>query len=286
MKRWNQLRATTLIMSLTVCATLPLQVVALFALVSLPARADDGGISFGGSPHLMKGHATVAMKDEVVKMDVQEKVIKVDCKFLFHNSGPACTVRMGFPDQGLGAAEPYQGDPVPTGPGLKATFLTYESWVDGKKVSTKLVPTNDRSLYWHTKTVTFKANSDCVIRDVYTLPPGAQMTSENGSYQQTYYVLHTGASWHGPIGRAEIIVSFAPGVVQAPIQLKALNSLPDKDLQRLKWSEFPQGTVIYEGPCVPKLDRNSLRFVRASFRPTKNDDLHLYYGFRLTTNMP
>jgi hypothetical protein len=286
MKRSKQFRAAMLLASLAVCAALPLQLIALFAFAAQPAFADDGGISFGGSPHLMKGHATVAMKDEVVKMDVQEKVIKVDCKFLFHNSGPACTVRMGFPDQGLGAAEPYQGDPVPIGPGLKATFLTYDSWVDGKKVSTKLVPTNDRSLYWHTKTVTFKANSDCVIRDVYTLPPGAQMTSENGSYQQTYYVLHTGASWHGPIGRAEIIITFAPQVVSTPIQLKALNSLPDKDLQHLKWSELPKGTIIYEGSCTPKLDGNSLHFVRASFRPTKSDDIHLYYGFHMTTNMP
>src|SRR5271168_2104093 len=88
--------------------------VAASAIVAPLARADDGGISFGGNPHLMNGHATVAMKDEVVKMDVHDKVIKVDCKFLFHNSGPTCTVRMGFPDQGLGAAEPYQGDPVPT----------------------------------------------------------------------------------------------------------------------------------------------------------------------------
>ena len=86
---------------------------AALALIVQAARADDGGISFGGSPHLLKGHATVAMKSEVVKMDVHDKVIKVDCRFLFHNSGPACTVRMGFPDEGTGAAEPYQGFPVP-----------------------------------------------------------------------------------------------------------------------------------------------------------------------------
>jgi hypothetical protein len=279
MKGWHQLKAKAAMSAIS------LLFAALLVFVAPAAVADDGGISFGGSPHLLKGHATVAMKDEVVKMDIQEKVIKVDCKFLFHNSGPACTVRMGFPDEGLGAAEPYQGDPVPTGPGLKATFLTYESWVDGKKVPTKLVPTNDRSLYWHTKTVTFKANSDCVIRDLYTLPPGAQVTSENGMYQQTYYVLHTGASWHGPIGRAEIIVNFAPGVVHAPIQLKAMNSLSDKSLEHLKWSELPEGTVIYEGPCAPKLDANNLRFVRANFLPTKSDDIHLYYAYRKLTNM-
>jgi len=270
MKRWRKLNVVMLIAALT--------------LVPPRAGADDGGISFGGNPHLLKGHATVAMKDEVVKMDVKDKVIKVDCKFVFHNSGPTCTVRMGFPDQGLGAAEPYQGDPVPT-KNLKATFLTYESWVDGKKVPTKLIPTDDRALYWHTKTVTFKGKSDCVIRDVYTLPPGGQVTNENGLYQQTYYVLHTGASWHGPIGRAEIIANFDPGVTHAPIQLKALKSLPDHDPGHLKWSTLPAGTIIYESPDAPKLDGNTLRFVRTNFVPNKNDDIHLYYAYRQLTNM-
>lgn len=255
------------------------------ALLEPLAHADDGGISFGGSPHLLKGHATVAMKDEVVKVDIHEKVINVDCKFLFHNSGPACTVRMGFPDEGKGAAEPYQGDPVPTGPNLHATFLTYQSWVNGKKVPTQLIPTNDRSLYWHAKTVTFKANSDSVIRDVYTLPPGAQVTSENGLYQQTYYVLHTGASWHGPIGRAEIIVNFDPATIHAPIHLTALGSLPKHSLEFLKWSTLPEGTIIYEGPSLPKLEGNSLRFVRTNFLPTTSDDIHLYYGYHKLTNM-
>lgn len=258
---------------------------AALAIIVQAARADDGGISFGGSPHLLKGHATVAMKSEVVKMDVHDKVIKVDCRFLFHNSGPACTVRMGFPDEGTGAAEPYQGFPVPRGPNLRATFLSYESWVNGKKVATKLIPTNDRSLYWHTKVVTFKANSDSVIRDVYTLPPGAQATSENGLYWQTGYVMHTGASWHGPIERAEIIVNMGPDVVKAPIQLKALNSLPEKKIEHLKWSTLPEGTVIYDGLCCPKVDGNTLRFVRTNFRPTTNDDIHLCYGYHPLTNL-
>ncbi len=100
-----------------------------------PSSADDGGISFGGSPHLLKGHKSVSMRTEQIRIDVHEKIINVDCKFVFHNDGPACTVRMGFPDEGLGAAEPYQGFPVPTGAKLKATFESYVSYVDGKKLA-------------------------------------------------------------------------------------------------------------------------------------------------------
>ncbi len=249
------------------------------------ARCDDGGISFGGNPHLLKGHPSIAMQSEVVNMVIGKELIKVDCKFVFHNSGPACVVRMGFPDEGQGAEEPYQGDPVPTGPGLKATFLSYDSYVDGKKVATKLVPTNDRTLYWHTKNVSFPAKSDRIIRDVYTLKPGGQVTSENGLYQQTYYVLHTGASWRGPIGKAEIVVNFAPDVQTVPIKLRALSSFSG-DLPHLKWSQLPAGTIVYEGLSEPKVQDRQLRFVKDNFKPTKKDDVHLYYAYRQLTNMP
>jgi hypothetical protein len=263
---------------------------ALFAVISSVglasiARADDGGISFGGNPHLLKSHASVAMQSEVVKMDIQKKIITVDCRFVFHNSGPACIVRMGFPDQGLGAEEPYQGSPVPKGPELHGTFKSYISYVDGKKVPTTVVPTNDRSLYWHAKTVNFKAKSDCIIRDVYTLAPGAQVTSENGMYNQTYYVLHTGASWHGPIEKAEIVVNFSPDSLTGPIQLKPMSALPDHDLSHLKWSQITVGTLLYEGPSEAKLEGQTIRFVRTNFRPDKKDDVHLYYGYRKLTNM-
>jgi hypothetical protein len=262
-----------------------LLVLILGMICGAPANADDGGISFGGSPHLLSTHSSVSMQSEVVQMDIHKDLINVDCKFVFHNSGPASTVRMGFPDQGLGAEEPYEGEPVPTGPNLKATFLSYESYVDGKKVPTKLVPTNDRSLYWHTKVVTFKANSDCIIRDVYTLHPGQQLTSENAAYKQTSYTLHTGASWHGPIGKADIDIHFAPDVVPKGIHLKAFKSLSDKQLQHLKWSQLPEGTVIYDGLNEPKLKGETISFAGTNLEPTTKDDIHLYYGFYKLTNM-
>jgi hypothetical protein len=259
--------------------------VIFFLMLPVAAEADDGGISFGGSPHLLKSHKSVSMQSEVVNIDIHDKSIRVDCLFVFHNQGPACTVRMGFPDHGEGAQEPYQGDPVPTGPQLHATFTSYTSYVDGKKVPTKIVPTADRSLYWHTKTVTFKANSDCIIRDIYTLPPGQQVTDENGLYTQTYYVLQTGSSWRGTIKKAEIIVKFEPDSLLAPIHLKPLSALPEKNIKDVKWSQLPAGTLIYEGPCRPVLKEDTLRFVRTNFEPGSRDDIHLYYGYRKLNNM-
>jgi len=250
------------------------------------ALADDGGISFGGSPHLLSGHASVAMQSEVVHIDVADKTIKVDCDFVFHNSGPAATVRMGFPDDGLGAAEPYQGDPLPPLSKLHATFTSYESYVDGKKVPTKIIAGADREHYWHVKTVTFKANSDCHIRDVYRLPPGAQVTSDNGMYQQTSYILHTGSSWHGPIGKAELVVTFAPNTVHAPIKLMSISSVTEHDISKVKWPTEPRGLIVYQGPCTPTIDGQSLHFTKSNFRPTEKDDILLYYAYRKLTNMP
>lgn len=253
--------------------------------VNLTASADDGGISFGGSPKLLKGHSSVSMKDEVVKMEVGDEQIKVQCDFTFHNDGPAAKVRVGFPDEGQGSMEPYQGeDKIPTGKNLKATFLSYESWVDGKKVATELVPTDNRELYWHAKTVQFKGNGDTKIRDVYTLPPGGQMTNENGLYKQTYYVLHTGSSWKGPIGKGEVIISFKDEALKGPIQAKQLKSI-GKDPAELVWSKLPSGTVLWEGPGAPKVEGKTLRFTFTNLKPTAKDDVHLYYNWKKCTNM-
>ncbi|HEY9677383.1 MAG TPA: DUF4424 family protein [Drouetiella sp.] len=249
------------------------------------AFADDGGISFGGSPHLLSGHPSVSMQSEVVRMDIHDELIKVDCHFVFHNSSNApATVRVGFPDEGLGAEEPYQGEPLPPLSKLKATFLTYDSYVNGKKVPTKLVPTKDRGLFWHTKTVTFAPNKDCLIRDVYTLRPGGQVTSENGTYKQTSYVLHTGSSWKGPIGSAEIIVTFAPDALKTPVTLKPVTDFKN-DPATLEWSKLPKNTMLWSGPCKPTLSGSTLTFKTSKLKPTVKDDIKLFYSFHKNTNM-
>ena len=81
-------------------------VVAGLLALGVRASANDGGIHMGGSPGLLHGHPTVTMTGEVIKMTVDDAKVTVDCRFVFTNNGPACTVRMGFPDQGVGADDP------------------------------------------------------------------------------------------------------------------------------------------------------------------------------------
>src|SRR4028118_808793 len=81
-----------------------------FSALALGALANDAGISFGGSPRLLKGHPSVAMASEVIVMTIDEEKVTVDCNFVFKNNGKATQVRMGFPDEGQGEDDPDEGE--------------------------------------------------------------------------------------------------------------------------------------------------------------------------------
>ncbi len=63
------------------------------------------------------------MQSEVVKIRVSKHMIKADCSFVFVNNGPACTVRMGFPDQ---ASMPMH-DPRKH---IRGSFLSFSVFAD------------------------------------------------------------------------------------------------------------------------------------------------------------
>jgi hypothetical protein len=220
------------------------------------AFADGGPAEF---TDLFKGPANVAIKNEVVKIDVGEKFVKVDCSCVFHNSGSACSMRIGFLDNGT--------KDVP-----QATFTTYDSWVDGKKVKTALIPQTDRNLFWQAKTVSFKGNSDCSIRDVYTLPRAAPVTTENGTCQQIHYAFRTAAFLCRPIERMEVTVNFAPNLVSNPIRPRFMYG------DAMNWSSARPEIIYYYGPS-PLVEINTLRFIGRNFNSQGVDDLHLYYGY-------
>src|SRR5262249_9573094 len=134
-------------------------------------------------------------------------------------------VRMGFPDQGQGAANPDE-DEEHNPP--KGTFRSFESWVDGRSVKTKLIRAAHLGNFWHFKVVAFPANKQVSIRDRYTVNVGLS-SSYGFPLHQTSYILHTGASWHGSIGHSEVNVLFQSKGVRAPIELKKLTWLPKKN---------------------------------------------------------
>jgi hypothetical protein len=68
----------------------------------LVARANDGGIAWGGNPRLLQSHPSVTMQSEEINITVRNETVTADCRFVFRNDGKATKVRMGFPAEGAG----------------------------------------------------------------------------------------------------------------------------------------------------------------------------------------
>ena len=245
-----------------------------FVLAGGAALANDGGLAFGGSPGLLQGHPTVAMQSEIINVTVADDSVSVDCQFVFRNDGVACTVRMGFPDVGEGAEDPdEEADPktVLKTP-AKTTFQSFVSYVNGKKVATQLIRANEAGHFWHSKTVKFPAHSVVKVRDVYTQRVSGGIAIK-GSYASAGYVLHTGSSWHGSIGRSEINVLFKRKSVTGPLEPLVLTGFAgDRD-----WSQVKGNQVYYVGPAKPSVKGKNLQFVRTKWKPKNGDDIFLYF---------
>jgi hypothetical protein len=253
------------------------------------ARANDGGIAYGGTPGLLSGHPTVSMTSEKILLVVGEKEVRVECNFVFTNGGKACTVRMGFPDEGYGASDPDEentADNLLKTP-ARTTFTSFKSYINGKPVSTKLIRADKAGKYWHAKTVQFAAHQILNVRDVYTQQIGGGIVNVGdkvGSAQEVGYVLHTGASWHGNIGRSEITVRFNTSNQTDPIIPLHLTDVGTKrsgeDLSPTNVQKAPKGIIVWSGPSAPAVVGKSLTFVRTNWKPSKKDDIDLYYGYR------
>jgi hypothetical protein len=217
------------------------------------------------------------MKSEIVKVAVSKTSgVTVDCRFVFENSGRACNVRMGFPDSGP-AAEEEDVEKPPAG-----QFTLFKSWVDGKRAFTRVARARDGEGVWHVKEVTFPAHRTVEVRDFYTAPVGSSVGYDPFQVAEANYILHTGASWHGNIGRSEVDVEIDPKLATAPLKTRFMDWRGHAD-HPIK--TFDRHTVYYRGPCKPVASGQTLKFVRTNWRPTKTDDIYLVFDIhRLRTS--
>jgi hypothetical protein len=249
--------------------------------LAMPALANDGWVGYGGAPRLMKeGHPTIRMVSEEVWVTVRKERVVVQCDFVFRNEGAATKVRIGFPDYDTDT----HIDPK-TGP--RTTFNWFQAFVDGRRVKTKLELDKDE-LGWQVKEVAFGRNQVRKLRNRYEVPTGGMNLKSHPD--DTYdlvnrfsYVLHTGSSWKGTIGRSDVYVFFAHDAPLPPGPLRLVTDAPafsdDGEAEAQFWKSNRNG-VAARGPSNPVLvGPRTLRFTRKNWRPTKDDDLYLTFGY-------
>jgi hypothetical protein len=193
------------------------------AVLAGPAIADDSAIErVGGTLRPMSEHPTVRMVKERVAIVIHPDFADVACEFVLLNEGPATAVEMGFPDNSGGDVS---GDD---------TFEFLRSWVDEVEVPMS-VSKPDRGdseiMRWWTKRVEFAADSRRVVRVVYR--GGIGSVSDGGRFFT--YLLWTGASWNGPIGRVHVQVTWADFV---PHFVSAHPEPTIRSDQSLTWIRF------------------------------------------------
>jgi hypothetical protein len=247
----------------------------------IAAHANDGAISYGGSPSLLSGHPSVTMQSEVVMMTIGKENVLVDCRFVFKNSGKKCSVRMGFPDRGEGGADPDESASGDWKTNLaKSTFNWFKSYVDDQLVKTALIRGGGSGEFWHAKNVAFGAGQSRRVRDVYSVPVGGQIAPNGGgAFDETSYILHTGKSWHGKIGRSEVIVKFArdmKGKVLKPSWYRFSENTFDK----VDWPSVRGSKVLYHGPDKAQVSGLTMRFVRTNWEPEVKDDIWLAFSYK------
>jgi hypothetical protein len=257
----------------------------IFTPFGTPAWADAARLSAGGAVHQMHGGGTVSMESEIVRIRISDHLQKVDCTFNFENKGPACSVRIGFPD--FTNMPDVTSEETATHP--KPSFLTYQCYVDGNESKSELVASDgdyggdDEIKLWHASNVQFPANSKITVRDCYSQLPDLSPTDMEEPISQfikvTRYILQTAASWQGPVKRADIYVAFDKEVALAPLELASEQDLMNSKFKSEKawWSKASAHTVCYSASVKPSVAGQELHFTLTDFRPTEKDDIGLLY---------
>jgi len=170
----------------------------LLLLSLAPACANDTGIwGVSGAIRPMQEHPSVVMESMDLRVDIYPEIGRARCDYVFHNTGSAATVRMGFPET-VG----------PVRKGRRVGFLSFATAVDGRPVPARieggLVEGPWDTTRWRVKRVRFGAGQRRHVRVSYTSELG--ITLGNKQRRVFSYKIQTGASWKGPIGSVRVRV--------------------------------------------------------------------------------
>ncbi len=258
-----------------------LGVLAAAALVTF----DDGWMPMNGSVMSFSGkHPSVRMVSETVRATVHRDTSDVGCDFVFKNDGDACAVRMAFPAAGENDWDDAK-DEVD-----QKVLSHFESTVDGKRVKTEHIvldegqdpQQNFEIRQWEVKTVPFARGATVHVHDQYQMPNGGSDVDADHRVRHFYYILATGGTWHGKIGRADVIVTLAKDAVPGTVKFVPESGLSDPNEKgSTKYARFflrNRNAVSYFGPSRPKVSGRTITFTKSEWSPDEGDNIILTFG--------
>lgn len=223
----------------------PLYLIAVAGLVlaMLPyaAQADDASLGAVGYGVVPLDNDQVTMAAERVDAEIRGDRAWVTCVFTFTNTGPPTEVLMGFPQ-----ADSTRGE---------SELVDFRAFVDEVEIPVAFrhdTQTQARSEYpvagWHTFTVAFAPGQTHIVRNTYH----GRLTRVSNGGRIFEYILHTGATWKGPIGQADIVVRWQR----------------DRDVAPESLSAHPTGYAK---------GRRELRWHFSNFEPSREDDIGVHF---------
>jgi hypothetical protein len=179
-------------------STAVLAILILFAFRTVSC-ADDGVIGRTPEGVYSMTDSEVEMESEEISIDLEQST--AECVFVFHNTGKARTVLMGFP----GKLDKSRGSELT--PEANLSLHDFKTYVKGKSLPVRkekeVKGSLDLPFYeeWFTFEVPFKAGERITVRNTYSFTPSHVSTGD----VFTGYVLQTGSTWKGTIGNARVI---------------------------------------------------------------------------------
>lgn len=241
------------------------------------AAANDTLVAINGSPASFGSKTAVRMVSEVVRIYLGSP-IRVECDFVFKNEGPACEVKMGFPNGWI-------NDETVGEPRKKPPLRSFRSYVDGRlaKVRKSWLPPDKFPVakkfdiwQWFVKDVSFKRNQTRRVRNTYTVEEGFQFSVAPGHGESfTQYILMTGSTWRPRIDRSEVVVYSDRKAWPHGVEWIEGTEAIDKKIRTVEfWKRHPRA-IVYNGPGKVTKTSRTIRFVATNWVPDTNVDLSL-----------
>jgi hypothetical protein len=263
-------------------------VLACVALAIGHVRADDSAMNegaYGPEPvgDISGTESVIAMTSETLEIAFGRQFTDVTARFTFRSSKKEGVARqlVGFPDVGAAVAESARRSPKGDAPWINEDNVVgplkdLKTFVDGRQVKSEKqfgyvktgapdsdepwwkagTPKDGTLMAWHVMWVEFPPGRDVTIERRYRTPNGAQVAGEGTQSMFFTYIVATGGSWKGPIGRLVADVTLKDGLTVADIawrkdadELSPTSSPPRDKWQalsptnlRLDWRNFEPRT--------------------------------------------